>query len=310
MLTAVAVVATRPDITWTQACGLFIVLQLPFDVVGGWWLPRRHGRSEDTRVWPLRWLRGVLVHGGLMWGLGTLALALGPEAGLLALGLSGVVLMAVQGSLVTLVGTGHDRSFSGGWVGLPGLERMIRPERWTGLARDVAERRRVLAVETGARARGVIAALAFNLTGLVVVASWDGAGTGSSAQLLGLAAGTSLWSFLGLLTLPTLSRHAVHALDALAAGELGSDRVAQAILALESDQEAEHERPRSVGQIFYPVPAPAARLAALDRAPPRRFAWRVARSALFASQGQLSWLSRAVHCNSGRPELWMLPPGD
>jgi hypothetical protein len=39
-------------------------------------------------------------------------------------------------------------------------------------------------------------------------------------------------------------------------------------------------------------------------------AWHVARLTLFLSWSCLGLLSRAVHCNAGRPELWVLLPTD
>ena len=38
--------------------------------------------------------------------------------------------------------------------------------------------------------------------------------------------------------------------------------------------------------------------------------WNTARTALFLSWASLGLLSRAVHCNCGRPALWVLFPGD
>jgi hypothetical protein len=41
---------------------------------------------------------------------------------------------------------------------------------------------------------------------------------------------------------------------------------------------------------------------------PRLGAWHAARTTLFLSWAGFGLLSRAVHCNSGRPEPWALPP--
>jgi hypothetical protein len=38
--------------------------------------------------------------------------------------------------------------------------------------------------------------------------------------------------------------------------------------------------------------------------------WNVARAALVLSPCTLGLLSRAVHCNAGRPALWFFPPCD
>ena len=39
-------------------------------------------------------------------------------------------------------------------------------------------------------------------------------------------------------------------------------------------------------------------------------AWHLARTALYLSHAGLSLLPRAVHCNAGRPELWVYLPSD
>jgi hypothetical protein len=58
------------------------------------------------------------------------------------------------------------------------------------------------------------------------------------------------------------------------------------------------------------VPTPSQRVVRLTdpetAAPP----YRITRMALFLGWAQLSWLSRAVHCNIGRSDLWVLMPGD
>ena len=43
---------------------------------------------------------------------------------------------------------------------------------------------------------------------------------------------------------------------------------------------------------------------------PRSGAWHEARTALFLSWAGLGFLSRALHCGAGRPELWVLLPCD
>ena len=89
--------------------------------------------------------------------------------------------------------------------------------------------------------------------------------------------------------------------------------VARLISRLDRDQEDELDRGRIVETIFHPVPAPAQRAMALrypTPEPARFIPWRVARLSLFTSWASLSLLSRAVHCNIGRPDLWVMYPGD
>jgi hypothetical protein len=83
-------------------------------------------------------------------------------------------------------------------------------------------------------------------------------------------------------------------------GSLGRDVAALAgVLALHA----------AVETMFHLIPALSRRLEALSAAEgPRIGAWHAARSALYLSWAGFGFLSRAVHRNSGRPELWALLP--
>jgi hypothetical protein len=63
--------------------------------------------------------------------------------------------------------------------------------------------------------------------------------------------------------------------------------------------------------VFHPVPCVRRRVAELSlRLRSIRGYWNVARLTLFLSWPCGGFLSRAVHCNIGRPELWVLLPTD
>ena len=64
-------------------------------------------------------------------------------------------------------------------------------------------------------------------------------------------------------------------------------------------------------RIFYPIPNTQERLRRLNDAEKR--SWTplvgcVARENLYYSWATFTWLGRSVHCNCGRPELWVFPP--
>ena len=179
----------------------------------------------------------------------------------------------------------------------------------------MALRRRAWALNSGARGQGMAVALAFVILGIgLVLAVVPDAGLTRANGLLMTSAGFTLWSFLGLLTLPSLSRRAVMNIDRMAV--TGAHEVAlfeQTIRALDSVQEDEDSRPVWVERIFHPVPAPNERFRALRSTAvvsSGLMPYRVTRNMLFTSWAGFSWLSRAVHCNCGRPVLWAIPPGD
>ena len=196
---------------------------------------------------------------------------------------------------------------------------MVVTSRWlesedADAVRILVERRR-LGLSSGARLQGLVSALGFNSVGVALaLLIVPGAGLSSAGGLLMFSAAVTLWSFLGLLTLPTLSRRAVYVLDRQVADVVGNPTaVAHLISRLDRDQEDEQDRHRVTETIFHPVPAPAQRALALSeggREPARFIPWRVTRMSLFTSWASLSLLSRAVHCNIGRPDLWVMFPGD
>ena len=109
--------------------------------------------------------------------------------------------------------------------------------------------------------------------------------------------------------MPRFSRRAVIALDREAADQVGELRLVSAVASLDEDQEDEPTRSAAIEGVFHPVPSPANRVRAL-RDGDAGAALPVARTALYLGWTQFSWLSRAVHCNAGRPELWVMFPGD
>lgn len=216
-----------------------------FDALGGLLLPRRHGRATaEPREWINLWGRATALHSLLLLGAALLVLQAGRQFGLLGaascVAALMLVMVAIQFELAQLisgirvtqrqlahpldleiiVAQAADEDFAGGFSGLPGLERLVIPERWLArLPRDVLavelERRR-LELQDGSRTRGLALALAFNLLGFVVCALLPGAGVQSVVALINTSLWFTLWSFLGVLALPTLSRWGAHAADRLA----------------------------------------------------------------------------------------------
>ena len=341
-----------------------VLLQAPFDWVGGHVLPRRHGRggggSASAGSFAGRWVRGVAAYGSvyLVVGLALLAAsrAVGAPGFVLAGAAASLALLALRTPLARLVGgltraetpeplgpdavvlAAPDVGFTGGTAGVfrPGAQ--LVPAHWTRtLGRDrlaLALRRRREAAESGLWSRGRLGALAFTWVGLVVAAWLAGVvvrpdsvgvveggtagvgglgGAGGAGGVLAFAAVFTLWSFVGLLVLPTLSRRASTAIDARLA-RAGADPADLAALAsaLDAMQDDEPSRPRWIETIFHPIPSVTARGGASTRPRPtsRLASWDIARTSAFLGLAGLSPLGRAVHCNSGRPSLWVYLPLD
>ena len=327
----------------------FVLLMLPFDVLGGYVLPRRHVR-KSLSFWSFarHWVLGVTVQSTLFMVTGLLILACGRVAGLpgalgviaftgvgylvfqrlLARTVSGLVwqqgerpLEAVVQKLESwglrkpniLVVDHDDPGFTGGVAGWPGLETIIVPRKWLDLLSTeelgVAIFRRLQAVGSGSRLRGLLLAFSWILCGFAVSTLVPGGGVGSVAQLVTTCCGFACWMFAGLLILPTVSRVASYAIDRRVVEQgVPAELLGSTLKKLDQLQDDEPERAAWIERIFHPVPSVDNRRR-LNRS--RSIgAWHAARMMLFLSWSCLGLLSRAVHCNAGRPELWVLLPTD
>ena len=206
-----------------------------------------------------------------------------------------------------------DPGFTGGVVGMPWMERIVLP---VGLlkALDVEElavtlARRFEATQDGSRSRGIVVAFVWVLVGFTVSATLPGAGVVSVAELAMTCLGFTLWTFAGLLVLPTLSRQASFAIDQRVIERGASpESLHRSISKCDRFQDDEPERPAMIEAIFHPVPSVGRRLAESSTRVP--IAWHAARMTLFISWACMGTLVRAVHCNVGRPELWVMYPTD
>lgn len=316
----------------------YAAVSLPFDALGGYVLPRRFGRAcPDRDAFIISWARGVLVQ-SIAMALAVLAVVTAGRAGGAGAALAVVAAMALligiarepiarmvadigrarrlpahagasAASHVVLLEAG-DPGFTGGIGGLGG--RVIIPAAWTqalgdDLEVEIARRRSVAGAPYWL---GLLAAAAWTVGGAALGIALPGGGVESVGQVVAVGAWFTLWSFLGLLVLPSVSRPGVFAADAAAVAAYPADRVAAVISALDALQDDEPERPPAVEAIFHPIPGAAGRIGRLDRAAAGVRPWNVARTALPMSWCCLGFLGRAVHCNAGRPELWVMLPTD
>jgi hypothetical protein len=206
-----------------------------------------------------------------------------------------------------------EAAFSGGIIGFGAGARSLMPASWLKIlpAQELETEffRRQWQIQKGLPLRSFLVLLLWNLSGCTVgkhLLNLPGRAPGEA--LFGHVCFMTLWSFLGLLILPRLSREAVLAADRAAAaagldieswirrfpdlvGEDGSDRGA-------------------VQNVFYPIPSAEIRLNALNRDSSHFGPGNLARNSLYYSWATLTLLGRAVHCNAGRPALWVFPPSD
>jgi len=300
---------------------LYLLIQAPFDWLGGHYLPKKFGRAQGSFA---GWAKGVAMQ-GLCWVAASFILwwageAFGIVGALTAMILFMLTLVMGQGVLARAVGSvrtvsqegdtdwvaARDPAFVGGWVGLGPTRRLLMPVSWPAEWRTVQRVRRSGVIGNGARTAGLVLAMGFNLAGLLASFAWTpGAGFGSADGYLRLVFGFTLWSFAGLLLLPSLSRPAVFAADRFAAAQgIVWETTARGLDRLQDDEPA---RSKWVERIFHPVPSLTARMRSGGSG---AGAWQAARLALYLSWSVPGLLSRSVHCNVGRPDVWVLFPGD
>lgn len=321
-----------------------VAFLFPFDLLGGAIVVRDR---PALPVWLGRWVRGVAVQ-LVIWAASACLLMFaarrgGDAAAVIAFVALQLTLAALRAPLARVIASfgrvasserlsrlarsaglaehqivvlkSSDEGFVGGWSGIA-PRSLILPARWLELPDEalvaVLQRRRIIA-ESGAHQRGVLGAIAWNSLGVALVLAFTTLSVGSEAGVLTLAAGMTLWAFLGVLVLPTPSRAAVHAVDAAAARAVGVAPMRDALARLDRWQDDEPKRSVRVETIFHPVPSLASREEALAAPQGERasfHAHHLARHALWLGWSTLSPISRAVHCNVGRTSLWAMLPGD
>ena len=325
------------------AVGIWVAVLFPFDFVGGYLLPKHFQRAvSPLSRFALDWIRGVLVQsvlialllfcilqaaqfGGLLVAVGTVILL---QVGLVACQ-KHVAAMVARLSIhkseasrdsldcrAVAMATHSDSGFTGSIVGLPGLEEVIVPQSWLSqldpnqLQTELIRRSGV--IQSGSRTRGVVLAIAVNTMTFAACTQLPTAGVATVAELISTSLYFTLVSFAWLLVLPRLSREGVFEADRLAFENGVPVGVLEATAeSIESLHDDEPKRSRRLESVFHPIPCVKRRVAELSlRIRSIRGFWNVARLALFLSWSCGGFLSRAVHCNIGRPELWVILPTD
>jgi hypothetical protein len=318
--------------------GAYILLSVPFDLLGGFILPTRFGRSsQKLPCYLIGWLRGAILHGTLLGLAGLFLLELYRSPSITgASGLWYVLAFSIVGQTVLLLaqpfvarllahfdvspsedasGTSSsalwhctDIGFTGGLpvAGSPS----ILPERWlqalTKLEFALLQERRSFIRGSHMYPLGIMCSFVLNALGallahvVILQQGWFPSAIGNLGFLTLWASITSLWAFLGLITLPPLSQWAT----------LYADKVL--IVHLDTLQDEEYIRPPAIQRVFHPIASVQQRMDAINAN--GEFtglaAYNVARLCLYLSWVNMSFMSRAVHCNVGRPHLWVFLPID
>ena len=223
-------------------------------MLGGYLLPRRYHRTNvGLRSFLRSWLQGIFFQ-ALIMGLCAFIILQAASRGGTFVGIGMFVILMLcllrgQLAVARLVGglrqsSAHtpfpmpnlfgkelkqpemliyqstDRAFVGGLVVFPGRKRLVLPSAWLEvLPADVVTMqvtRRLAALVTGARARGVGVALIWNGFGFALASQLPRVNLTNVTGLINAGLWFTLWSFVGLLLLPTLNRPGVLEADRFA----------------------------------------------------------------------------------------------
>ncbi len=327
--------------------GLFLVWLMPLDFLGGYLLPTKfHKTQQHFSDWLKGYVTAAVGQASLFVLFGALIVVSSQRysllGGIAAISFGMAVCVYVRNRLLlereaqsessaeklldaisliqswqifvprTVVVDHQDIGFTGGIVGFGKNAQIVIPKSWLAFNREqlaAAIARRAVAVNSGSYARGLLLAFVWNVAGFSLCSLLPGGGLGSVAGLATTVCGFTIWSFIGLLTLPTLSRNASLSIDYILTRKgMPEELLSQTASALDDMQDGEPERSPWIETIFHPVPSVNSR----NSGQPVHglAAWNVARTTLFFSWACLGFLSRSVHCNVGRPELWTMLPTD
>lgn len=316
--------------------GVYVLTQLPLDWLGGYVIPKQYGRqTQPAGVHAHTLLRGITAHTAVLFTSATVLYLGGMLGGLIGAFVAGLIWLLVlatsRGVLARIVArltaatfihdttriellNSSDEGFTGGITGVVSPQTDILPVAWKKQLSpeqfELANARREQVARSGAWRAGRFGALLFTATGLLLALLLSGseqAGTGVGVVVTALW--FTLWSFAGLLILPTLSRAAIYRIDQqLIHDGIDPERFDQLTAALDRMQDGEPNRPRWIERIFHPIPSVSSRQSRNQGA--RVAFWDIARTSVYLGIGAMSLLTRSVHCNVGRPALWVWLPTD
>ena len=319
---------------------------LPFDILGGFILPTKFSKS-NTRLerWFIAYLLGVTTQFFSYIVLGVLIVNLAscnPVIGTLGFAVLSIIVLGIRNTLINWktkpyksldsdlreaeelakswlpvsnqiqIVDREDIGYTGGIIGFGRRSKILIPRRWLSFGVDVLATiiaRRQIAISSYAHTIGILLALVCNIGGFLCANLLSSSPVNSLAWLIEFISWFNLWTFFSLLILPTFSRSASSLVDdRLVSLKVPKTLVIHAAEAMNGLQDNERSRSRLIETIFHPIPSVERRSRERPLLPLKT--WQVARSSLFISWAGLSLLARAVHCNVGRPDLWLLLPSD
>ncbi len=317
--------------------GVYALVNAPFDYLGGYVLPARHGLSTDSRgQWLGKWAQGAALHLLLLFVAGYGLILMGQWVGwggaLGWMALLMILFMGFQDYLAIAVGgfrasyesdlarpvailDHEEKAFTGGIGGLPGKETIVMPAYWRKRFPEAVFKvllaRRHGAINTGSHGRGTIGAFVWNVLLFTPALLLSRHSVGTVGAWLETTCYFSLFSLLTLWgPLPALSRRAVWELDRWIFYKGFDADALRRSFSLTGRLQPEAPAPGRFLARFQPLPSESVRQAQFAAQPDVKGAWHIATLAVFLSWAGGNLLARSGRSTLGKPALWVFLPGD
>lgn len=318
--------------------GIYVLISIPGDFIGGYFLPKRYGKKiMSFSKWIKAWARGTAIHFLFLWLFGASLLFISLWVGKWGtIGLMVILMMFLTGMqlyIAQLVGgfttkmesskgrpvlyfKNRDVRFTGGISGLPGKESIVLPQSWTrhfsSKMQEMLLARRHGTINTGLHGKGIFYAVLANLVFFTASVFLSGPEIATPSGIISISLCFTLLSVIGMLVgLPVLSRKAVFEVDRWAYFHGGDPSVLRE--SFSKTGSLQYPEPASIPAIakpFYSLPTPLMRTKNMETQKDHKGGWQAERMAIYLSWAGLNLLSRSMHYHIGRPELWVFLPSD
>lgn len=315
----------------------WFLLSFPFDLLGGYVLPVKYGRSiEGFLSWLGKWARGAgvqFIYFALnAWALLGIAdlLGLWGAAGWVAIQM--ILLGNLQvwmaravahfpdkpendrGRLVLYL-ENSDKAFTGGIGGLPGNEVLVMPTYWREKFSEKTLKlllsRRHGAILSKGHGRGFLLAFLWNILVFLLAGYLGGLEVSTFESLFMTFVYFSLLSLLSLFgPLVWLSRKAVYEIDRWVYYKGADADVLRESFSQTNQLRDLPDEKRALAGITQPVPTSEERLKNMQTQADLKGGWHSAYLSVFLSWSGNNLFARALPLIAGRPELWVLLPCD
>lgn len=327
-----------PDGIWVVIlASTHLILTLPFDFLGGVFLPNRHQQYRMVfDGWWKRWARAAFFQFAIYLLMGFWLLMTGKHLGptgtiggfaLMMMLLGGLQIWVARasvkwesfydnhkGKLVVYLDN-EDPGFTGGISGIPGMEIFVIPNRWrkdmTDKMLTVMKGRRHGAIQTLSHAKGFLAAFSWNLIAFSASVFLIQEGTSTGLGLIQVVGCFSLIQLIGgQVLLSPLSRRAIWEIDQWLYYRGGDADTIRQSFHFTAIKEELLPKEATLLQALVPMPDPYSRAKHIAEQRKVKGAWQATRQATYLSWAGMNVFSRVLPAIIGRPERWVFLPGD